>query len=146
MKRTLFILLCMLPFLSACTKSKKIHERNLAEIAAYASANNLTTQSTASGLNYVITKEGDGQFPTINSNVKVNYTGYLTNETIFDQGQNVTFPLSNVILGWQEGIQKISRGGSAILLIPSNLAYGSQATGGIPANAVLIFEVDLLDF
>ena len=54
-----------------------------------------------------------------------------------------TFPLSNVIQGWQEGIPLFSEGGSGVLLIPSALGYGGQAVGSIPANSVLIFEVSL---
>jgi FKBP-type peptidyl-prolyl cis-trans isomerase FkpA len=143
--RLAFLLLVLFSF-TACNKTEKIHTKNIEEIEQYLTDNNLTAQKTESGLHYIITVEGNGNFPTVQDDVKVNYTGYLTNKTIFDQGLNITFPLANVIQGWQEGIPKISKGGSAILFIPSRIAYGSSAQGGIPANAVLIFEVDLLDF
>jgi FKBP-type peptidyl-prolyl cis-trans isomerase FkpA len=142
-----FVLLLLITVsITACNKSDKAYEKNIAEIEQYLTDNNLTAEKTESGLHYIITTVGDGNFPTIQDEVKVNYTGYLTNETIFDQNLNIEFPLANVIKGWQEGIPKISRGGSAILLIPATLGYGSQATQSIPGNSVLIFEVDLLDF
>jgi FKBP-type peptidyl-prolyl cis-trans isomerase FkpA len=86
-------------------------------------------------------------FPNINSLVTVAYKGTLTDGTIFDQSSSsgATFPLSNVIQGWQEGIPLFSEGGSGILLIPSALGYGSQPVGNIPENSVLIFEVTLLN-
>lgn len=142
------ILLCMV-FISftACNKDKDVLEKNIEEIEEYIADNNLTgVQKTESGLHYIVQKEGDGNFPNINSRVKVNYTGYLKDNSSFDAGNNVEFPLSGVIEGWQEGIPKFSRGGSGILLIPSKLAYGSSGSRGIPGNAILIFEVDLIDF
>ena len=57
----------------------------------------------------------------------------------------ITFPLSGVIQGWQEGIPLFKEGGSGILLIPSALGYGSQSVGSIPANSVLIFDINLID-
>ena len=96
---------------------------------------------------YVVNGTGNGEFPNINSLVTVAYKGTLTDGTIFDQSgaSGATFPLSNVIQGWQEGIPLFSEGGSGILLIPSALGYGNQALGSIPANSVLIFEVTLLN-
>ena len=65
----------------------------------------------------------------------------------FDQSSSngITFPLSGVIQGWQEGIPLFKEGGSGILLIPSALGYGSQSVGTIPANSVLIFDINLID-
>ncbi len=116
-------------------------------ILQYISDNNLNAEPTGSGLYYVISSTGNGEFPNINSFVTVAYKGTLTNGTIFDQSSSsgVTFPLSNVIQGWQEGIPLFSEGGSGILLIPSALGYGSQSVGNIPENSVLIFEVTLLN-
>ena len=95
----------------------------------------------------IVNNTGNGDVPDINSIVTVAYKGTLTDGTIFDQSgtSGATFPLSNVIQGWQEGIPLYSEGGSGILLIPSALGYGSQAVGSIPANSVLIFEVTLLN-
>ena len=131
----------------SCTKDSKVHEKNIEEIEKYLTDNGITAQKTESGLYYSVTKVGDGNFPTVQNNVKVNYKGYLTNKSVFDNGQNVEFPLANVIKGWQEGIPKFSRGGAGYLFIPSSLGYGSAGAGtSIPGDAVLIFEVDLVDF
>jgi len=145
---TKVLIFCMIIIsFTACKKEEKILEEDITEIEQYIADNNLTdVQKTESGLHYIIDVEGDGNFPNINSNVKVNYKGYLKDNSSFDAGQNVEFPLANVIEGWQEGIPKFSRGGSGLLLIPSKLGYGSSGSGSIPANAILIFEVDLIDF
>ncbi len=142
------LLVCLILFsLSACKKEEKVLEENIKEIEQYVADNNLNgLQRTESGLHFIVSQEGDGNHPTIDDNVKVNYKGYLTNKDVFDQRPNAEFPLSNVIEGWQEGIPKFSRGGSGYLFIPSKLGYGSRGSGSIPGNAVLIFEIDLVDF
>jgi len=116
-------------------------------ILQYISDNNLNAEPTGSGLYYVINSTGNVEFPNINSLVTVAYKGTLTDGITFDQSSSngITFPLSNVIQGWQEGIPLFSEGGSGILLIPSALGYGSQSVGNIPENSVLIFEVTLLN-
>lgn len=150
MIRNILFCLILISF-TACNKEEDVLDENIVEIEQYIADNNLANLGeiikTESGLHYVVEEEGDGDFPDINSTVKVNYKGYLTDNTIFDANPNAEFPLSNVIKGWQEGIPKFSRGGSGILLIPSVLGYGSSGAGTtIPPNAVLIFEIDLLDF
>ena len=113
-------------------------------IRTYIKEHNLDADSTASGLYYVIDKPGVGKTPSALSYVKIRYKGYLTSGKIFDEAkQSVTFPLQNLILGWQEGIPKFKEGGQGILLVPSHLGYGDRATSSIPANSVLIFEIKL---
>ena len=79
--------------------------------------------------------------------MNVLYTGRLTNGRIFDSSQlgPLDIDLDKVIRGWSEGLEKINRGGKIKLYIPPALAYGSEATSGIPPNSILIFEVELLD-
>ncbi|HEE6163719.1 TPA: FKBP-type peptidyl-prolyl cis-trans isomerase [Acinetobacter baumannii] len=105
-------------------------------------------KTTASGLQYIITKEGTGKQPTAQSIVKVHYEGRLINGQVFDssykRGQPVEFPLNQVIPGWTEGLQLMKEGGKATFFIPSNLAYGPQELPGIPANSALIFDVELI--
>ncbi len=105
---------------------------------------------TPTGLAYKITKEGDGKFPAEDSEVVINYTGKLINGKVFDttseRGEPAKFGLGNVIPGFREGLQKISKGGKATLYIPAELGYGKQGAGDvIPPNSTLIFEVELLD-
>ena len=78
----------------------------------------------------------------------MHYTGMLTSKKIFDttSGDNpARFPLNSVIKGWQEGLQLFGVGGKGMLFIPSHLGYGSSIQPGIPANSVLIFQVDLIE-
>ncbi len=118
------------------------------KIKAYLADNNLVAESTASGLHYIIEEEGTGGHPNLNSEVTVNYKGYLLNGKVFDQTNTtpVTFPLKNLILGWQQGIPLLQKGGKGKFFLPSGLGYGRQATGSIPANSVLIFEIELVNF
>jgi FKBP-type peptidyl-prolyl cis-trans isomerase FkpA len=132
---------------NTCNKNVDYTQLDEDIILQYISDNNLNAEPTGSGLYYVINSTGNGEFPNINSLVTVAYKGTLTDGTTFDQSSSngITFPLSNVIQGWQEGIPLFSEGGSGILLIPSALGYGSQSVGNIPENSVLIFEVTLLN-
>jgi len=104
-------------------------------------------KSTASGLYYVIQKPGGDVHPTVNSIITVNYQGYLTDGTLFDAsatGKPLSSPLYYLITGWQEGLQLIGAGGKITLFCPSALGYGSTAKTKIPANSVLLFNVELL--
>ena len=148
MKRLLVLLLFSLLFIfSNCNKNLDYTQLDQEIILQYILDNNLNAEPTGSGLYYVVNSTGNGDVPNINSIVTVAYKGTLTDGTIFDQSSSsgATFPLSNVIQGWQEGIPLFSEGGSGLLLIPSDLGYGNQAIGSIPANSVLIFEVTLLN-
>lgn len=140
----IFLALC------SCDRGERILTDNIEEIEQYLEDNNLSAQRTDSDLFYIIEEEGNGEFPNINDEVTVDYHGYFPNGEVFDssvdRGTPATFPLSRVISGWQEGIPLFSKGGKGVLLIPSHLAYGEDGPPGIPDNAVLIFDVDLIDF
>ena len=104
---------------------------------------------TASGLQYIVMKEGNGAKPGLNDKVTTHYHGTLTDGTVFDssveRGQPASFPVSGVIPGWTEALQLMSVGSKWKLFLPSNLAYGERGAGGkIGPNAVLVFEVELL--
>ena len=106
-------------------------------------------KTTASGLQYKITTEGTGKKPTKDDMVTVEYEGRLIDGTVFDSskanGGPVTFPLSQVIPGWTEGVQLMKEGGEATFFIPANLAYREQGAGEkIGPNATLIFNVKLV--
>ena len=106
-------------------------------------------KTTASGLQYVVEKEGEGAQPGAEDEVTVHYTGKLLDGTVFDssvqRGEPATFPLNGVIAGWTEGLQLMQEGAKYTFYIPSDLAYGAQgAPGSIPPYADLIFEVELI--
>ena len=124
-------------------------EDDIKKIAQYLTDNNLVAESTASGLHYIIEEEGTGGHPDANSTVTVNYKGYLLNGNVFDQTTTspVTFPLQNLIVGWQEGIPLLQKGGKGTFFLPSSLGYGaSSPSPDIPNNSVLIFEIELVEF
>nr|WP_233266050.1 FKBP-type peptidyl-prolyl cis-trans isomerase [Formosa sp. L2A11] len=118
---------------------------NKQEILDYIAANSLDAQVTASGLYYVIDEQGEGAQPTSTSNVTVTYKGYYSDNEVFDENTSSTsFYLEQVIEGWQEGIPLFNEGGSGMLLIPSELAYGRYDYNGIPGGSVLIFDIELI--
>jgi FKBP-type peptidyl-prolyl cis-trans isomerase len=99
------------------------------------------------GLRYEILKPGSGPFPKTGQTVLVNYTGRLINGQVFDKTMNEPLHVlvGTVIHGWDEGIQKINKGGKIRLYIPSSLGYEEEAVSGIPAGSTLIFEIELVD-
>lgn len=104
---------------------------------------------TASGLQYIVDKEGEGAQPTAEDEVTVHYTGKLLDGTVFDssvsRGEPATFPLNRVIPGWTEGVQLMKEGGKYTFFIPSDLAYGPQGVpNAIPPHSTLIFDVELI--
>ena len=103
-----------------------------------------------SGLQYSVIKEGEGDIPTADKQVRCHYHGTLTDGTVFDssveRGQPADFPVNGVIQGWVEALQLMSVGSKWKLFIPSELAYGPNGAGGtIGPNAALIFDVELLE-
>jgi len=154
MKKILLLLFAPLLILSACSKKDDTNVDPVKQAAAddvtiktYLAAHpEITATKDASGLYYQIITPGTGANPTATSTVTVNYTGKLLNGTTFDTGTAFTSSLSSLITGWKIGIPLVKAGGRILLIIPSGLAYGSQATGSIPANSVLLFTIDLTGF
>jgi peptidylprolyl isomerase len=108
-------------------------------------------ERTDSGLYYRMDTVGSGPRPSKGQNVKVHYTGMLTDGSIFDSSVQRGTPIAiaigvgQVIEGWDEGIMLLNEGSKARFVIPSHLGYGSRGAGGvIPPNATLIFDVELV--
>jgi len=104
-------------------------------------------KKTKSGLAYRVLKRGKGKVkPTVDSRVKVHYTGWTTDGKMFDssivRGQPTTFPLKGVIAGWTEGLQLMVEGEKTLFWIPEELAY--KGSPGKPAG-MLVFEIELLE-
>jgi FKBP-type peptidyl-prolyl cis-trans isomerase FkpA len=105
--------------------------------------------TTVSGLQYKVIEAGSGAKPKATDTVRVHYRGRLVDGKVFDssydRGQPISFGLNQVIRGWTEGLQLMPVGSKYELYIPSALGYGERgASGVIPPNATLIFEVELL--
>jgi FKBP-type peptidyl-prolyl cis-trans isomerase FklB len=101
-----------------------------------------------SGVQYKIIKDGTGIKPTKEDQVDVIYHGTLIDGTVFDsakeRGEPVTFPVGGVVLGFSEALTLMNEGSIWEVYIPAELAYGEQGRPGIPANSVLIFEINLV--
>ncbi|HPO12450.1 MAG TPA: FKBP-type peptidyl-prolyl cis-trans isomerase [Candidatus Hydrogenedentes bacterium] len=137
---------------SFMTKAQKERsDKNLAAGEEFLKANAAKegVKVLPSGLQYKVITEGDGPSPTANDKVKVHYTGTLTDGTKFDssvdRGEPVEFGVTQVIKGWTEALQLMKKGAKWQLFIPASLGYGPRDQQKIPANSVLIFEVELLD-
>lgn len=115
-----------------------------------------TAQISSTGLKYIETQEGEGETPQRGQKVTVHYTGYLAEEGVkrgkkfdssFNRNQPFTFTIGigQVIKGWDEGVANMNVGSKATLIIPPDLGYGARgASGAIPPNSTLIFDVELL--
>ncbi len=144
---------------NAASKQMAIDDKAIQD---YLKAKNLKATKTASGLYYVITQKGTGDNAKAGQKVNMNYTGTLIDGTPFDSNVDPKFShvqpfefglgAGQVIKGWDEGIALLNKGAKATLIIPAPLAYGSRAMPGnqnnpkgIPANSILIFDVELMD-
>ncbi|WP_452609865.1 FKBP-type peptidyl-prolyl cis-trans isomerase [Roseivirga echinicomitans] len=142
-------------------------EKDKELIEAYLAENNLKAERTEDGIYYIINKEGKGAKAKAGETVSVNYTLQLLDGTYIDSSYKTvaeenniynplrepyepfTFPVGEgvVVKGWDLGVPLVNEGGSALLFIPSNLAYGPEPRPGspIPANAILKFEIEVMD-
>lgn len=130
----------------------ELAEKNETEGAAYLAENagKDGVVTTESGLQYEVLEQGDGPSPSAEQTVQIHYRGTLIDGTEFDssyeRGEPAEFPVGQVIPGFSEALQLMNVGGKYRVVIPGNLAYGPQGTGGaIGPNATLIFEVEMLD-
>ncbi|HBK88888.1 MAG TPA: FKBP-type peptidyl-prolyl cis-trans isomerase [Cyclobacteriaceae bacterium] len=118
-------------------------------IREYLKKNNINAITDPSGVSYVITNATVGEHPNAMSTVVFRYKGsFLNNNEMFQESTDpVEYPLSNLIRGWQAVFPQFAKGTKATLYIPSSLGYGPNGSPPlIPANANLIFEIELVDF
>jgi FKBP-type peptidyl-prolyl cis-trans isomerase FkpA len=150
---TTLVILFALIFFNSCNKDNNEYwnpdeqkEKDHQLIEEYVENNNLNGEFTQSGLYYVIYDNGNSLKPSFDSYVTAKYNGYYLDGTSLDEGTIENYPLQRLINGWQEGISYIGKQGKIKLIIPSYLAYGHNPSGGIRSDAVLIFDIELLDF
>ena len=111
--------------------------------------NKTEIKETPTGLQYKVLKEGTGASPKSTDKVRVHYVGKLLDGSTFDssieRGEPSEFGLNQVIRGWTEGLQLMKTGGKYEFFIHPKIAYGSRPRPKIPANSLLIFEVELIE-
>jgi FKBP-type peptidyl-prolyl cis-trans isomerase FklB len=132
-------------------KAQELGEKNKKEGDAFLAANKSKegVKTTASGLQYKVEKMGDGPKPKPDQTVTVNYKGTLLDGTEFDnsfkRGEPATFELTRVVKGWIEGLQLMPAGSKFTFYIPPELGWGASGAGsGVPPNATVIFEIELI--
>lgn len=139
-----FSFLLISALFTSCKKDESAEE----QITDFIQKNNIAATKHSSGLYYQIIKPGSGSFAYPSSTkITIKYEGRLLNGTVIDNGGGIenTFQLAQLIEGWRIGIPLIQKGGEIRLIIPADLAYGSQATGPVPANSVLDFTIQLIN-
>lgn len=121
----------------------------LIELSAQSHFGILDFTKTTSGLEYKISKTGKGYYPKTGDRVWVHYMGFLENDSLFSSSME-TGPLDvflgqgQIINGWEEGLRLIKPGGSIVLKVPPELAYGSEGNYDVPPNSTLYFEIALV--
>lgn len=137
-------------FMARIAEQLLIDQRSIAD---YALMHRLKIKRTASGISYVVTKEGKGENAKSSSKITLNYDGMLLNDRVFDTTKDrepFTFTLGEgrTILGWEEGLQQFSEGSEGYLLIPSKFGYGSNPLDDgkivMGGNSVLVFKIQVL--
>ncbi len=127
-------------------------EKNLKEGREFLEKNKKAAgiKVSASGLQYQVLKEGKGKSPKATSTVKAHYKGTLIDgkqfDSSLDRGEPAEFNLAQVVKAWQEAVPLMKVGGKMKLFVPPELGYGDREIPGIPANSVLVFEIELISF
>ncbi len=154
-KILLFLLFANVVLLNSCLKKEQdncippivnIPEEEITTLHDFILTNKIDADYNHSGFYYKISSIGDGKESGYCSNIRVNYEGMLSDYETFDKGNDISFNLSDLIPGWTLGIPLIKENGIITLYLPPSMAYGSTGIPNkIPANAITIFKIELLD-
>lgn len=141
-------IICIMLLLPSC-QSSLIDEESV-DIENYVLALSVTPDYVVDDITIIITALGDEAKPMVEkSTVRVNYTGSYLDGEIFDD-RNVLDPvrlkLSDAISGLKVALPYLGKGGKALVIIPSRHGYGNNPPRGIKSNAVLVYDITLLDF
>ena len=162
MKKIISLSVLILALLSSCKKDDECKSSPPAIVAPasevqavkdFLTSKSITAIQDPSGVFYVNTQEGTGTAtPTVCSTISFQYKGSFTNGTVFDGPSALTYPLGNLIAGWQVIIPKMRKGGKTTMYIPPSLGYGpndlkdNNGNVIIPGNSILIFDIELVNF
>lgn len=142
-------ILILVLFQSCLSESESQDEIDENKIKKYVTENNINATRHDTGIYYLLSKEGTGDSPDLESDITLKYKGYYLDGTVFDQtesGKSITFKLNTLILGWQICIPMLKPGGKGKFIIPSYLAYGPQGRYPIGPNETLVFDIELISF
>lgn len=142
-----FLLLSLVAVLSGCsTYSDEELSKFDEKIEAYLEKEGVVCERSESGLYFNILEEGEGDLIQFQDRVSFKYTGTLLDGSIFDNQQEpVEFNVADLIGAWKEIMLQIKKGAKVYLAAPPQLGYGSNALDDIPANSVLIYEMEILE-
>ena len=156
MKNLLILFIGLVFFFASCKDKETLtYAEQLAVdtalIDAYLAEKSITTEKTASGLQYVITNLGnnDNIKPSASSVVTVKYKGYFLNGDVFDEttgSQLAQFSVNGVVRGFGEAVTLLNKNGKGTFYLPSGLGYGTYGSGSIAPNTPIVFDVELVDF
>ncbi|RQO31734.1 FKBP-type peptidylprolyl isomerase [Taibaiella sp. KBW10] len=154
MKKALYTILTLSVLAAGACKDKTttttcvestvtVPQRDATALANYITNNNITAEFDSRGFYYTIHSSGDAKKPSQCATISIDYSGKLTNGTVFDSNTNKSFALENLIPGWRMALPKIGAGGELTLYLPPALAYGDSDNGSIPGGSILIFKIKL---
>jgi FKBP-type peptidyl-prolyl cis-trans isomerase FkpA len=155
---SLFLLISGISLLSACSKSDNKNTTTActlkaqyvndssatqrAQMIAFCNNNGIVYTVHPSGILYQIVAPGDTTKPDLCTSITMTYKGKLMTGIQFDAG-TITYPLKDLIVGWQIAVPMIGKGGKIKMVVPSSLGFGPIANGSIPANSPLYFEMSI---
>ena len=148
--KILSVIVLVLLILSCGDSKNYVETKYDLEIEQYLDDKKWDVNRTESGLYIYVESEGTIEKPKLTDYVTIKYTSYLLNGAVFDEthGSTVTFPVpvSELIEGWTEGLSHFGKGGKGKLIIPPSLAFGNKTSGLIPANSVIVIDLEVINF
>ncbi len=149
MKNYTLLLLIASLFIISCGKKEDQTEIDERLIQEYLTENSLVSEATGTGLHVIIDVPGTDPKPTLSDEIEIHYNGFYLDgqkfDSSYDRGKPFESDFDFLIQGWREGIPYFGEGGSGTLIIPSHLGYGPSPNNGIRPDAVLVFDIELLD-
>lgn len=154
MKKVLYTVLALSVLSTVACKSKTsstecvestvtVPQRDATALSNYISSNHITADFDSRGFYYTIQSSGDTKKPSQCATINIDYSGKLTNGTVFDSNVNTSLAVEGLIPGWRMAIPKIGAGGEMTLYLPPALGYGDNDSGSIPGGSILIFKIKL---
>lgn len=149
-----FLLVSTTLIFSSCGKDKPVDcppitavapQEEIDELTSFIEEQEIEADYDERGFYYKINEQGEGKSIGACDEVTINYSGSLINDQVFDANDNISFPLVRLITGWRVGLPLINVGGDITLYLPPSFGYGVGGSGMIPGNAILIFDIQLLD-